>query len=311
MKTTLKNLVLALLLTSTLIPFTHCGLDNFLTKTRTMVQNAITRGFCQCRRKTPLQDPAIQKLVSQDAAKKVVIFDVGGVLLNLHTTKMGIKKVGLWGFVHYLASHCQTPGHIKKSVLELYRSQETTALEKKHSAEHAHNYDGSPLPNLINEFQCGKKTLDECLKLITERSNTLYTQKKYASKAEKDLILALATTPFESKKFAEHTSIIKPGVQLLQKCAQAGHTIMILSNWDKYSFEFLKQKYHQEIFQYVKPEHIFVSGAIKHLKPSAAAYEYVLKIAACDAADCVFFDDQPENILGAQQLGIQAIHYKF
>lgn len=307
MKSIVKNLALAFLLTSVLVEPTHCGLGSFLAKTRDVLQKAITRGYSQCRRRRSVQqDPAVQKLVSQNATKKVVIFDVGGVLLNLHTTKMGIKRIGLLGFVRYLVSHRKTPGYIKKSVLELYR---ITEQETKQSAERAHNYDGSPLPNLINEFQCGKRTLDECLKLITERSNELYAQKKYASKAEKDLILALATTPFESKQFAEHTSIIKSGVQLLQKCAQAGHTVMILSNWDAYSFEHLKKKYHPEIFQYIKSEHIFVSGAIGHLKPSPAAYECALKAAGCDAADCVFFDDQSENIDGARKLGIEAIHY--
>ncbi len=45
------------------------------------------------------------------------------------------------------------------------------------------------------------------------------------------------------------------------------------------------------------------------MKPTAAIYERTLARLGCDPAEAVFIDDAPANIVGAQQVGLHAIHY--
>ncbi|MEE8600663.1 HAD-IA family hydrolase [Euzebya tangerina] len=43
------------------------------------------------------------------------------------------------------------------------------------------------------------------------------------------------------------------------------------------------------------------------LKPAAEAFEYTLKVLDVDASQVVFFDDQPQNVEGAQACGIRSV----
>jgi putative hydrolase of the HAD superfamily len=53
---------------------------------------------------------------------------------------------------------------------------------------------------------------------------------------------------------------------------------------------------------------IFLSSAIGLRKPDAAAYDHVVKEIGVPADRIVFFDDLAENIAGARDRGLNAIH---
>jgi putative hydrolase of the HAD superfamily len=53
---------------------------------------------------------------------------------------------------------------------------------------------------------------------------------------------------------------------------------------------------------------IFLSSAIGLRKPDAAAYDHVVKAIGVPASRIVFFDDLVENIEGARERGLTAIH---
>jgi HAD superfamily hydrolase (TIGR01509 family) len=261
------------------------------------------------------QDPVVQRLLKEEA-EQAAIFDMGGVLVTIDKTGMGLDKIGKLGFARYLIGHLRSPSFIKKEVMRLYN--EPTGTEKLSAEEEklkklfspfsdVRNYDGTPLPQLITIFQAGLLPSAECLEIIKKRSDDLYAKKQYKSLEEKNIILTLASTTFEPQWFADHTKAIPDGVELLRRFANNGDMPMILSNWDKESFAIMKKKF-RDIFDRIEPENIFVSGEVHLLKPSKEIFELVMKKAGCSSdKKCVFFDDQEENIKGAEACGLHAI----
>jgi glucose-1-phosphatase len=55
---------------------------------------------------------------------------------------------------------------------------------------------------------------------------------------------------------------------------------------------------------------IFLSSAIGLRKPDAAAYDHVVQAIGVPAGRIVFFDDSAENIEGARNSGLQAVHVR-
>jgi putative hydrolase of the HAD superfamily len=52
-----------------------------------------------------------------------------------------------------------------------------------------------------------------------------------------------------------------------------------------------------------------LSYEVGHLKPARAFFDACVRAAGVPAASCVFIDDIPENVEGARQAGLTAIHY--
>ena len=53
-----------------------------------------------------------------------------------------------------------------------------------------------------------------------------------------------------------------------------------------------------------------VSGEIKLLKPDPAIFLHLLHQYDLRAEQCVFIDDAPHNVSGAQRVGMQGIHFQ-
>lgn len=67
-------------------------------------------------------------------------------------------------------------------------------------------------------------------------------------------------------------------------------------------------------WDYLRPRHDFwrrfqgivISAQVRLVKPDPAIYRHLLEQFALDPADTVFFDDRPENVVGAKSVGLQA-----
>jgi putative hydrolase of the HAD superfamily len=96
---------------------------------------------------------------------------------------------------------------------------------------------------------------------------------------------------------------INPGtVKLMEEIKQAGFLLGILSNMP---FDFLK--YARENFPVIGLPHVGIfSCEIGLIKPEKAIYEKLLSAMSCQGSELVFFDDVPENVEKALELGIKA-----
>jgi putative hydrolase of the HAD superfamily len=52
----------------------------------------------------------------------------------------------------------------------------------------------------------------------------------------------------------------------------------------------------------------FVSSEVGHRKPERSAFEHVASMIGAPPGSILFFDDGPENVVGARDAGMQAVH---
>lgn len=98
---------------------------------------------------------------------------------------------------------------------------------------------------------------------------------------------------------------IRPEVtNIMHKLREQGHRVVVLSNTNRLHTTFWPEEYPE-----VKAaaDKIYLSQEMGMRKPEARIYQAVLQTEGFTAADAVFFDDNADNIEGANQLGITSI----
>ena len=91
---------------------------------------------------------------------------------------------------------------------------------------------------------------------------------------------------------------------IMQKLREQGHRVVVLSNTNRLHTTFWPDEY-PEIRAVA--DHIYLSQEMGMRKPEARIYQSVLESEGFSADDTVFFDDNADNIAGADQLGITSI----
>jgi FMN phosphatase YigB (HAD superfamily) len=128
-------------------------------------------------------------------------------------------------------------------------------------------------------------------------------------------LLQILATP---EPFTASLRTIKQGLRLLEECAQQrtidgspSNTLYILSNWDPYSFRSMQEADHfQKLFAFFDHNKLIISGNRGYVKPHKEIYSYVLTTYGLAPSQCLLIDDQEENILGAQEIGMHGILLK-
>jgi len=100
---------------------------------------------------------------------------------------------------------------------------------------------------------------------------------------------------------------IQDSVMLLNKLKKANaHQLYALTNWSAESFPVALQRY--DFLQHF--DGILVSGEEKMRKPFTNIYKLILDRYKLSAETSVFIDDNMDNVLGAQKVGMIAIQYR-
>ncbi|RXJ13250.1 glucose-1-phosphatase [Lelliottia nimipressuralis] len=93
-------------------------------------------------------------------------------------------------------------------------------------------------------------------------------------------------------------------IDTMNKLREQRHRVVVLSNTNRLHTTFWPGEYPQ--IQYAADK-IYLSQEMGMRKPEARIYQAVLQAEGFSAADTVFFDDNADNIEGANQLGITSI----
>lgn len=96
-------------------------------------------------------------------------------------------------------------------------------------------------------------------------------------------------------------------VKILEELtATKQYKMLALSNWSAETFHFARKR-----FQFLKNfEGILVSGEEKLIKPDARFFNLLVERYKIVPSESVFIDDVERNILSAQKLGFQTIHFQ-
>jgi len=113
---------------------------------------------------------------------------------------------------------------------------------------------------------------------------------------------------------------IPTGVALLQECiASVGaNRVYMLSNWSRDQLALLEQSPRvTPVFDVIPRKNRVISGLvgtvdsegiIHNIKPYRSIFEYVFKTYNLRPEQCIFIDDQEENLQPARACGMHAIH---
>lgn len=93
-------------------------------------------------------------------------------------------------------------------------------------------------------------------------------------------------------------------MQLIQSLKSKGLKIAILSNTEKPNSEFMRK-----IF--LDLDQLLFSCDLDCEKPEREIFEIALKRLEISASEAIFIDDIPQNVLGAEKVGIKSILFEF
>ena len=115
--------------------------------------------------------------------------------------------------------------------------------------------------------------------------------------------------PLSYEQFSHGWQAIFVGIRpeviaIMHKLREQGHRVVVLSNTNRLHTTFWPDEYPE-----VKAaaDKIYLSQEMGMRKPEARIYQAVLQAEGFSAADALFFDDNVDNIEGANQLDITSI----
>ncbi|HTO81817.1 MAG TPA: HAD family phosphatase [Methylomirabilota bacterium] len=114
----------------------------------------------------------------------------------------------------------------------------------------------------------------------------------------------------EIRAFWERWEEMVPGpihgtVEILSELKRRGTPLYALTNWSAETFPIARPRF--PFFDWF--DGIVVSGEVRLVKPDARIYRHLLDQFGLQAADCVFIDDSPANVAGAEAVGITGLRF--
>lgn len=97
-------------------------------------------------------------------------------------------------------------------------------------------------------------------------------------------------------------TLIAPTIALMERIAAAGYRMFALSDNVHELVTYLKE--HHDFWRFF--DGAIISAKVGLLKPDPAIFECLLTTYDLQANQCVFFDDMPGNVAGAQSVGLYA-----
>lgn len=158
------------------------------------------------------------------------------------------------------------------------------------------NFSRVPLATLKQSFTMGEAFYQH------ERGEI--SDEVFAEKLCHEMALPLSYEQFSHGWQAVFVGIRPEVIAIMHKLREQGHRVVVLSNTNRLHTTFWPEEYPE-----VKAaaDKIYLSQEMGMRKPEARIYQAVLQAEGFSAADAVFFDDNVDNIEGANQAGITSI----
>jgi len=266
---------------------------------------------------------AIGPLISLNTQGADIVFDLGGVLLRTPTSNsmiiirslvkdgfaQGLRQ-GVWNIGSIIKYVFHNKHHIEKytkhKLYEILNKEEVcnTFTKLPHNSYKTSDNHGVPMPRLMYAWVVGdisdKEITSTLIPLIDNH------QEWFSCTIEQKLIRTIVLYIFTPEIFASHVILASESIDLIKACKNKGHRVFILSNFNPSSFALLQAKY-ADFFNLF--DGIIISGELHCAKPDKKIYEKLLKKYDINTKQCVFIDDQKENLDEAKKsFGIHPIH---
>ncbi len=255
-------------------------------------------------------------VASQSLFSKVFICDLSNTLLYFCDDEIAKNSTFKMDFLKYCFQTRQT---FKQAYVTLetkaYKTLETLGSQQPTPEKPCACEKDMPYPQFFCDMMQGKYAEDEGLAVGLTSIEKAALQGLYCSDLEKILVAEVIKIMFSSDILIKACKLNRDIIQFLEKISEikdntgkCKHTLIILSNMQKEVYEAMKShKPLHRLFSIVPAENWVISGEINMIKPHKDIFEYVLNTFNLDPKECIFLDDQPENIKMAESLGIHSI----
>lgn len=95
-------------------------------------------------------------------------------------------------------------------------------------------------------------------------------------------------------------------VEIARELRAHGYPLYAISNWSAETFHHVEYKY--DFLRWFRE--IVISGRVGVCKPEPGIYGRLLERIPVPAPECVFIDDVPANVAGAEAVGMKGIHFR-
>lgn len=252
---------------------------------------------------------AMQRQVTEP---KALLFDLGGIFFDVSQFEYA-KQLGFQTLLGYLFFDWKNPGNMKKIIFNVL--DQADIQDKDPKFKPAHYKEGRPMPYLLSAYQAGRYTTQEAKDLALDAYDRLNDQEYFSCKREAVLIKRAIKVMFDPALYIE--KMIKPypkALALLKELAlltddsgRKRHRFIAITNWDKDSSLLLRENYADELAVF---DHFVVSGETGTVKPNQEIFDRAVEVAEVAKEECLFIDDQQENVDVSVALGIPAVLYK-
>ncbi|MGE0009378.1 MAG: HAD-IA family hydrolase [Candidatus Babeliales bacterium] len=227
-----------------------------------------------------------------------IIVDLTGVLFTIDQWQV-FKLMGIKNVLCYLVTHFKNP------FTETLKIATLIAQREKQSNLPLLLYKTYQMPSCLTKSHLGIITAQEAHKEFTQKLQQLVQEGLIKSKLEQRMMQQFIDV-ISDPEIRAH--LITPNYALLNLILEC-KTIkrrFILSNLDMSTYGALRTHY-PDMFALF--EGSIISAEVGMVKPNSDIYEYLLTTYNLQPANCLFLDDQQENVETAQKLGITSILY--
>lgn len=241
---------------------------------------------------------------------KTVLWDVGGVLFQPNTLAIVTDVIGIKDpATYYISSLCYGtfPRGLQAQTYDLMYQKWGYQQVPEHLK--IRDNKGQELPQIMADWLNGTKTSYE----ISQEIRLLFTNLDQAgyffNAAHKRTLESIALMMFNPQQLALSLKPIPQWCALLRASIQAGNNNIIISNFDRDTFECLFNSPNGKIvFAGIDRTNCVISAECGMSKPNHGIFEYALQKYNLNPEECIFIDDQWENIQAAQEMKIGTVY---
>lgn len=239
-------------------------------------------------------------------SKNTIIWDLSGTLFRPSSEHLSPTELEDASFLFLMWSGKKTASRLDSLVHKLLSN--VISQQETDPSQVIRDHTGKEVPEIICSFLAGR------LNSLQAKEQALAFYESWAPeniKSEDQIqVRRMIETFFNPQVIASCVKPIEEAVILFKKTLETGKNVYILSNWDQDSFALFYEKYKESIFKDLGREHIVISADTGFVKPQRGIYTWLLATNNLDPHDCLFIDDQEENIAEALKQGIEGIQFK-
>ena len=235
---------------------------------------------------------------SNNGVYKHIIFDLFGVLFAVNKLSVS-HHIGLFDAAFYMLRYRRSPLDLALSVLD-------KIAKNQDYQDCILQYKNYFLPQYVHDFNRGLRSSQETICETQYEIEKLATQNYFTSDLEKKIATNVLKIFFTPDLIVKAADPVKEVIDIVKQ-VKKNHDVFLLSNIDTESISLLQANY-VDVFSLF--DGIVLSCEAQLLKPDHAIFKHVTDRYQLKPKECIFIDDQKENIEAAQSFGIHSILFR-